>query len=60
MIQFETRTGSRVVIATSNGEGCGWSSRLYVNGGETATLTAAKHKSEAGARKWAAKILAAL
>jgi hypothetical protein len=48
-----------IVIATSNGEGFSWSSRLYVNNGETATLTAAKHKSEAGARAWAAKALAA-
>lgn len=59
MRQFETRNGSRVVISFSNGEGFSWSSRLYVNNGETATLTCAKHKTEAGARKWAAKMLAA-
>lgn len=59
MIQIEIRTGSRVVIATSNGEGATWSARLYVNGGETATLTAGRSKTEAGIRKWAAKVLAA-
>ena len=59
MRQFETRNGSRVVISFSNGAGFSWSSRLYVNNGETATLTCAKHKTEAGARKWAAKMLAA-
>jgi len=57
--QIETRIGSRVVISFRNGEGYSWSSRLYVNNGETATLTCSKHKSEAGARKWAAKTLAA-
>lgn len=59
MTQIETRAGSRLVIAASNGEGAAWTSRLYVNGGETATLTTARHKSEAAARKWAAKVLAA-
>lgn len=59
MQMIETTKGSRKVISTRNGEGCDWSSRLYVNNGETATLTCAKHKSEAGARKWAAKVLEA-
>jgi hypothetical protein len=58
MQTIETTKGSRKVISTSNGEGYDWSSRLYVNGGETATLICAKHKSEAGVRKWAAKVLA--
>lgn len=57
--QIETTAGSRKVISFRNGEGYTWSSRLYVNHGETATLTSAKHKSEAGVRKWAAKVLAA-
>ncbi len=58
MAQFETTKGSRKVISFSNGEGYGWSSRLYVNNGETATLTCAKHKTENGARAWADKTLA--
>jgi hypothetical protein len=53
------KQGSRVVIATRNDEGSRWGSRLYVNGGETATLQAAKHKTEAGVRKWAETVLAA-
>ena len=59
MQQFETTKGSRKVISSRNDEGHEWSSRLYVNYGETATLVCAKHKSEGGARKWAAKVLAA-
>ena len=58
MAQFETKSGSKLVRSASNGSGSPWSSRLYVNGGDTATLTAAKHKSEAGARAWADKVLA--
>jgi hypothetical protein len=57
MRQIEITNGTRRVISTSNGEGSPWSSRLYVNSGETATLICAKHKSEAGARKWAARTL---
>jgi hypothetical protein len=59
MQMIETAKGSRKVISARNGEGYDWSSRLYVNSGETATLRCAKHKSEAGARKWAEKVLAA-
>jgi hypothetical protein len=58
-IQFETTAGTRKVISFANDRNSIWHSRLYVNNGETATLTSAKHKSEAGARKWAAKALAA-
>lgn len=57
VIQFETAKGSRKVISFSNGEGYPWSSRLYVNNGETATMTNATHKGETGARRWAAKVL---
>ena len=56
--QIEITKGSRIVKSFTNGEGYSWTSRLYVNNGETATLTCAKHKTEAGARKWAAKVLA--
>lgn len=33
-------------------------SRVWVNGGQDATLVSAKHNTEAGARRWAAKELA--
>jgi hypothetical protein len=56
--QIEIKAGNRLVIASRNDETYPWSSRLYVNGGETATLTSAKHKSEAGVRRWAERVLA--
>jgi hypothetical protein len=59
MRQFEVTQGSAKVISVSNGEGCRWASRLYVNSGETATTIAAMHRTEAGARKWAAGKLSA-
>lgn len=52
----ESKTGSWVVI--TNVHAGTYNSRLYVNYGKTATLTAAKHRTEAGARKWAAKQVA--
>lgn len=58
-MQFETRNmrnDGRVVISYSN-DGSKWSSRLYVNDGETATLTNAKHKTRKGAEAWARKVL---
>lgn len=60
MRTFETRCGSRVVRSFSNnGEGSTWTSCLYVNNGETITPTMGRHKTEAGARRWAEKTLAA-
>ena len=56
MRQIETTNGSRKVISTSN-DGSDWSSRLYVNHGETATLTSANHKTQKGAEQWAKKTL---
>lgn len=57
MRQFKIEAGSRVVVVTDqDGQ---FSARLYVNGGETATLQAWKGKSEAGARRWAARMLGA-
>ena len=53
--KIETRNGSRIVIGFCTG--AGYDSRLYVNNGNTATLTSARHKTEAGARKWADKVL---
>lgn len=58
MQTFETKRGSRIVKSFRNAEGSTWFSRLYVNAGETATLTASKHQTEAGARRWAEKALA--
>ncbi len=57
-MQIEITNGSRKVIAYRNAEGGKWSARLYVNDGETATLTCGKFKTEAGMRKWAAKVMA--
>lgn len=58
MPQITTTNGTRRVISFANNyEGATWHSRLYVNDGETATLTARKHSTEAGAIKWAKKVL---
>jgi hypothetical protein len=45
MKQFETTAGSRKVVSFSN-DGRWFVSRLYVNKGETATLTSRVHRSE--------------
>lgn len=55
MSQFETTKGSRKVVSCESGYG--WDSRLYVNHGETATLTCARHKTSKGAKAWAMKVL---
>lgn len=55
MQTFETTQGTKTVRSFSNGAGCSWASRLYVNGGEDATLVSAKHATEKGARAWAKK-----
>ena len=52
-----TRNGSRQVISDNQNTAGVWESRLYVNNGETATLTCSKHKTESAARRWAAKTL---
>lgn len=58
-MQFkEIAKGTRKVVATRNDDNSEWQSRLYVNNGETATLTNAKHKTLKGVEKWAAKVLA--
>lgn len=44
----------QVVVTEQAGR---YSARLYVNGGETATLQSWKGKTLAGAQKWAAKVL---
>lgn len=57
MSQIEITKGSRKVIAYRNDEGSKWSARMYVNNGETATLTCGKFKTEKGLRNWADKVL---
>jgi hypothetical protein len=47
--------GTRKVHITANSAAGPFSSRLYVNRGEIATLTAAKHKGLQGALRWARK-----
>jgi hypothetical protein len=49
------RLGRRVVQTTTGGSR--FSSRLYVNSGETATSTTAKHATREGARRWAIRML---
>lgn len=56
MNQIEITDGTRKVIAFRNDENSKWNARLYVNNGETATLTNGKFKTESGLRKWASKI----
>lgn len=58
MTTIEIQSGSRKVIAFRNDEASQWIARLYVNNGETATLTSNKFKTESGLKKWAAKVLA--
>jgi len=50
--------GTKQVIASRNDESSKWSSRLYVNNGETATLVTGKHGTEKGVRAWASKVMA--
>lgn len=57
MNQIEITNGRRKVIAFRNDETYPWEARLYVNNGETATLTCGKFKTEKGLRTWAAKKL---
>ena len=52
-------SGSHRVFSFCNGEGLSWNSRVYVDDGKIATPVRAKHMTEAGVRKWAAKVLAA-
>lgn len=58
MDQLEITAGTRKVIATRNDAASKWDARLYVNKGETATLSCGKFKTEKGLRNWAAKKLA--
>lgn len=49
--------GTRQVIAFRNDSNSKWQARLYVNNGQTATLTSGQFKTEKGLRKWAEKHL---
>jgi hypothetical protein len=53
------QNGNRVVRTCNQNSAGVFESRLYVNKGETATLICAKHKTLAGAQKWAAAQVAA-
>jgi hypothetical protein len=53
---WEVKSGSAVVRIWS-GDNRIFQSRLYVNNGETATLTTAKHRTLAGAKKWADQVI---
>ena len=59
MAQFEIKSGNSLVRCFSNGPDAQWHSRVYVNGGEDATLVTATHRTEKGARAWAARRLSA-
>ncbi|MET3996617.1 hypothetical protein ABID65_008294 [Bradyrhizobium sp. S3.9.2] len=52
------QNGSRVVRTCNMNSAGLFESRLYVNKGDTATLICAKHKTLAGAQKWASKAVA--
>lgn len=56
MTTFTIQKGTRQVMVIKQGDR--YSARLFVNDGETATTTAWKGKTEAGVRKWAAKVMA--
>jgi len=58
MQTLKIANGSRQVIATRNDESSKWNARLYVNGGETATLQCGKFKTVKGLTNWANKVLA--
>jgi hypothetical protein len=60
-IERITKGSRQVLIATNDNEGKQgpFRSRLYVNGGETATLTHKTAQTLKGARKQAAKMLEA-
>jgi hypothetical protein len=56
MTTFTIKSGSKEVMVIKQGDS--YSARLYVNNGETATLQSWKGKTEAGARKWASRVMA--
>lgn len=57
MNQIEITKGSRKVIAFRNSPAHRWHARLYVNNGETATLTVRTFKTDKGLKKWADTVL---
>jgi len=60
MIQVEVWNGSRLAIITANDEEGPYSTRIYVNHGQTATTQSAKAKTLKGAKKQAARLFAVL
>ena len=57
-VNTSIKKGSREVVISNQNTAGVFESRLYINRGQTATLTHATHKTLAGALKWANKILA--
>ena len=57
-LTFTDGNGTRQVLCTHQLGGA-YRSRLYVNGGETATTVTARHHTEAAATRWAQKTLKA-
>ena len=55
MCQFNIKAGSRSVVVTAHDDR--YTATLYVNGGETITARRWTGKTEAGARRWAFKVL---
>lgn len=55
MILTTAQNGNRLVKSCNQNSSEFWESRLYVNGGKTATTTSAKHKTLKSAEKWAIK-----
>jgi len=51
------KSKSRTVIINNMNTAKIFESRLFVNHGETATLTHADHKTLKGAERWASKVL---
>lgn len=47
-------SGSRRIVSTRERGMPTWTSRLYVNNGETATQVTAQHVTRRGVEKWAA------
>jgi len=54
---IETKAGSRVVKSDNQSTSREWTSVLFVNHGETCTTKRATHKTQAGAIRWAKKVL---
>lgn len=57
MNMISAQNGSRIVYTNNQNTAGIYESRLYVSKGETATPTCARHKTLAGAKKWASRVV---